>query len=71
MDPIVLEIRAPDHLWELIKKFWDDNKEKQTLENWGKSASGGIQWGGMRLFLNMPFSVGLALQGSGTPMSTM
>jgi prolyl 4-hydroxylase len=33
---IVPEIRAPPQLWELIKKFWDINKEKETLENWGK-----------------------------------
>ena len=29
------EIRAPDHVWKLIKEFWEKNKDKQTPENWG------------------------------------
>jgi len=29
------KIRAPDHVWNLIKEFWEKNKDKQTKENWG------------------------------------
>jgi prolyl 4-hydroxylase len=29
------EMRAPAHVWELVKDFWEKNKDKETLENWG------------------------------------
>lgn len=28
------KIRAPDHVFKLIKEFWDDNRDRQTLESW-------------------------------------
>eukprot|EP00548_Thalassiothrix_antarctica_P013872 CAMPEP_0194171908 /NCGR_PEP_ID=MMETSP0154-20130528/6470_1 /TAXON_ID=1049557 /ORGANISM="Thalassiothrix antarctica, Strain L6-D1" /LENGTH=474 /DNA_ID=CAMNT_0038884427 /DNA_START=169 /DNA_END=1590 /DNA_ORIENTATION=+ len=28
------KIRAPDNVWQLIKKFWDINKDNQSRENW-------------------------------------
>lgn len=30
-----IEIRAPAHVWELIKDFWEKNRDKETKENWG------------------------------------
>jgi len=29
------EIKAPEHVWKLIKEFWEKNKDKRTEENWG------------------------------------
>ena len=29
------KIKAPEKVWKLAKEFWDKNKEKQKLENWG------------------------------------
>jgi hypothetical protein len=29
------KIKAPEHVWKLIKQFWDANKHKQNNENWG------------------------------------
>jgi len=28
------KIRAPDHVFELLKTFWETNKDKQKLEEW-------------------------------------
>lgn len=28
------KIRAPDHVFQLLKEFWDKNKEKESLERW-------------------------------------
>ena len=28
------KIRAPDHVWELIKSFWEKNRGKEIPENW-------------------------------------
>jgi len=40
---LLSEIRAPDNLWQMLKKFWDDNHHKQSLENWGRLFSGRMQ----------------------------
>lgn len=29
-----VKIRAPDHVFALVKEFWEKNKDKQTPENW-------------------------------------
>jgi prolyl 4-hydroxylase len=29
------KIKAPPELYKIVKKFWDDNKHKQTEEQWG------------------------------------
>jgi hypothetical protein len=32
----LIEIKAPEEVWKLIKKFWDDNGlAKGKPENWG------------------------------------
>jgi hypothetical protein len=28
------KIRVPDHVWSIIKEFWDTNKDKEELEKW-------------------------------------
>jgi prolyl 4-hydroxylase len=29
-----IKMRAPDNVFQLIKEFWDLNKENQKVENW-------------------------------------
>jgi hypothetical protein len=29
------EIKAPDHIYRMVKDFWDANKDKAKTENWG------------------------------------
>jgi hypothetical protein len=31
----VVEIKAPENVWKLIKQFWDSNHDKAKAENWG------------------------------------
>ena len=28
------KIRTPEHVWKLVREFWDRNKDDQSLENW-------------------------------------
>lgn len=28
------KIKAPDHVWKLVKDFWDVNKDDHSKENW-------------------------------------
>jgi hypothetical protein len=32
---LLLEIRAPDHVWSMIKQFWDINHMNAKPESWG------------------------------------
>jgi prolyl 4-hydroxylase len=38
------KIRAPPEVYSLIKEFWDKNKDKATLENWGVGNSYTNNW---------------------------
>ena len=36
------KMKIPDALWRDIQEFWDENKEKQRLEQWPVRFGGGI-----------------------------
>lgn len=38
------KIRAPDKVWKLVKKFWDNNKNNRKLENWGQGNTYTNNW---------------------------
>jgi len=47
------KIRAPEEVFELIKEFWEKNKDKQVVEEWSKSNTYVNHWSSTSYFVSV------------------